>query len=135
MTRVIIFVFVLICSTVLVNKFKALSNFKEYYLAIAQTIYFIFIIILRPSEKIEANIILLLNEFVFWILSCLLVYYNTQDRWNNTVEEIYLRIISSNSIATTFIIFGNILHKIYSYNCDKNNLKKLKQDVKEKKLK
>ena len=69
-------------------------------------------LILRPMKWVEANLVLATNELIFFVLASTLVYYNTEKRWTETIESIYIRIISSNNMITSFIIFG----KIKSYN-------------------
>ena len=75
--------------------------------------YLIFITIIRPLDKIEANIVLFVNEFIFWALSFMLIYYNIQSRWTDTIETIYLRTITSNNIITAFVVFGTFANLIF----------------------
>ena len=77
---------------------------KVYFLVIVQTLYTIVIAVIKPFDKTQTNLIQIWNEFIFTILSWFLIYYNKVERWNSTIEEVYIRIITSNSFTTLFII-------------------------------
>ena len=66
-------------------------------------------------KRIEANLVLATNEFIFFVLATTLVYYNIESRWNGTIESIYLRTISSNNMVTALIILGKNINNILPY--------------------
>ena len=83
-----------------------LASSKVYYLFLVQFIYIIMIWIMRPLEKAEANLILFINESSFLILCWLLIHYNTENKWNNTMINTFQYIITANSMVVALIIIG-----------------------------
>ena len=76
--RVILLVSVLIFSKNYSDKLLNLASSKIYFLIIVQLMYTILICIVRPFSKIDSNIVLLLNEISFLILSCFLINFNSE---------------------------------------------------------
>ena len=101
--RVILLVSVLIFSTNYSDKILNLASSKIYYFIIVQLMYTILICIIRPFDKIESNIILIINETSLFILSCFLIYFNSENRWNNTAVNVFEYFITFNSVTTSCI--------------------------------
>ena len=83
-----------------------LASSKVYYLFLVQLVYIIMIWIMRPLEKAEANLILFINESSFLILCWLLIHYNTESKWNNTMINTFQYIITTNSMVVALIVIG-----------------------------
>ena len=72
-------------------------------LVILQSICMLWIDCTRPSDDSKENIVITLNDIIFWCLLSALVYYNEESRWTNQAENIYLSVITSNSLIVAMI--------------------------------
>ena len=102
--RVILLVSVLIFSKNYSDKLLNLASSKIYFLIIVQLMYTILVWIVRPFDKIDSNIILIINEASFFILSCFLINYNSENRWNITAVNIFEYFVTFNSVVTSCIV-------------------------------
>ena len=102
--RVILLVSVLIFSKNYSDKLLNLASSKIYFLIIVQLMYTILVWIVRPFDKIDSNIILIINEASFFILSCFLINYNSESRWNNAAINIFEYFVTFNSVVTSCIV-------------------------------
>ncbi|CAI2381945.1 unnamed protein product [Moneuplotes crassus] len=71
----------------------------------AQLIYFVGICIMRPLETFKDNLIEILNELCFSILSSSLIYLNNKNAWSKLMEDLYYYTMISNTLIITIIIF------------------------------
>ena len=69
---------------------------------------------IRPFDKVETNIILAINELVFWWLGCLLAFLSQKDKWSSTTEAVYLQIIVTNSMLTNAVIWSKSRANVFS---------------------
>ena len=83
-------------------------------LAGIQVFYFITIAIVRPYDETQANMIDIINEFVFLILLTALIFYNTVDDWTITVAYIYMQILVMNSVIDFLIVQGKVLRLTFN---------------------
>ena len=83
-------------------------------LAGIQVFYFITIAIVRPYDETQANMIDIINEFVFLILLTSLIFYNTVDDWTITVAYIYMQILVMNSVIDFLIVQGKVLRLTFN---------------------
>ena len=102
--RVILLVSVLIFSKNYSDKLLNLASSKIYFLIIVQFMYTILICFVRPFDKIDSNIILIINEASFFILCWFLINYNSENRWNNIAANIFEYFVTFNSIITSCIV-------------------------------
>jgi len=81
--------------------------------AIIQLFYTCLLLYIRYFEKIKDNIIEIYNECVYWVLLILLVYFQTESRWNGVVTNVYMGLMMS---------CGFFLLAVSLSMLDKNNL-------------
>ena len=62
---------------------------------VCQSLFLTIIVIQRPFIRVAANIMKILNETTYLILSVFLNFLETKDRWNTTLEKIYLYLMIS----------------------------------------
>ena len=73
-------------------------------LGVLQIWYLICIIIVRPFEEKNSNIIEIVNEIFTTVLLNSLIFLNSEGAWNSTLTEVYMWIIISNTLLILFII-------------------------------
>ena len=89
---------------------------KSSVLSTLQLCYLTFIIIVRPFSFTKDNIIGIINEVLFFILSFGLWYLNEKKRWNKILTSAYTWIISFNSmIILTIVVLDIIIRCIKKY--------------------
>ena len=71
-----------------------------------QIIYLIMLLILRPFEGLNDNIIEIINEVFFSYFLCWLLHFNSEDIWSSTTTDIY-----SYYYLNTAALFVNLLSK------------------------
>ena len=72
----------------------------------AQAIYLIILLFLRPMETTKDNLIEILNEITFTILSSGLIFLNDENDWNNKSEDFYYYTLIGNTIIVASIIWS-----------------------------
>ena len=95
---------VLIFSKNYSDKLLNLASSKIYFLIIVQLMYTTLIWIVRPFDKIDSNIILIINEASFFILCCFLINYNSENSWDDTAVNIFEYFVTLNSMITSCIV-------------------------------
>ena len=87
--------------------------------------YFILIIVIRPFTDKENNIVEIINESLLTIFVSMLLYYNESDRWNYTIERVFIYSILSNSVLVSLIFtisfILSIVYKCHMSKSSKNN--------------
>ena len=96
-----------------------LASSKVYYLFVVQLVYTISMFVVRPLNKVEANLILLVNESLFLILCCLLMYFNIESRWNDTIVSVFQYTITTNSMIMALIVTSKFSY--YNLNSYRSN--------------
>ena len=71
---------------------------------------------MRPFEDITNNIVEITNEIFFWSMSGSLIYYNKPNRWNSTIEDVFMYTILSNSVVVVCILSVSLLITV-AYKC------------------
>ena len=71
-----------------------------------QVIYIWFVIYVRPYEEVKGNIIEIVNELYFTPLLFVLIFLNSIHDWNSVNTNVYLWVLSSNSIVVFLIVFS-----------------------------
>ena len=64
---------------------------------LVQILYFALIIVLRPFTQIDNNIVEIVNELLLTVLGSLLLHYNESSRWDKTIENVYIYLITFSS--------------------------------------
>ena len=93
---------------------RSMNSFTLVCLMIViQLAYLINLVIVRPYKQIKDNIIELTNEWFYFILVSLLSYFNSKDRWESPIEDIYFGIIIGNSMIIIAILIGIWIYNLY----------------------
>ena len=74
-----------------------------------QFVQMMFVIIFRPQESVKERIIDIINEVFYFYFAAFLLYYNVENKWNNTITDVYFWILISNNFILIFIMIGIIL--------------------------
>ena len=82
------------------------SAIKVYILVTVQACYLAWIILVRPFDKTESNLIQIWNETIFLILASYLIFINNDEKWTKTAETIYIQIITNSVFVVFLIVFG-----------------------------
>jgi hypothetical protein len=87
---------------------------------------FVFTIAVRPFQRVKDNIIEAINDLSFGVLTCMLVYYNSEEAWNYTVANTVIYSMLGMSLLTTSIQLVFLIHSSVKYlmhKCSKSNSK------------
>ena len=71
-----------------------------------QLIYLLVLVLLRPFIQIIVNLIEIISEINLFILLVPLLYYNSQEKWTDTLSIIYMWMIFFNFLTSFTIIIG-----------------------------
>ena len=82
------------------------SYILSYGLLGVQVCYLICLVIIRPFDRVENNLIEIVNEIIYSLMIWMLVKYNTEEEWKPLTGTIFTGIIMSNSLMITLIMFG-----------------------------
>ena len=74
-----------------------------------QTLYFAYILILRPQDSVKENLSDFINEVFYLYFVVFLLYFNTEGRWDGTTTDVYFWILMSNNFILIFIMLGKLL--------------------------
>ena len=72
--------------------------------SLIQIIYFTLFLVIRPFTQITNNLVETNNEFLLVYMVFMLSYYNKRDRWNYTIEKVFIHSITGSS-ACALLIF------------------------------
>ena len=101
--RRIIFVSVLICLISATTIQIVIAS-----LSIVQLVYVSFLIILRPYDSVKTNLIDIINELFFTWCIWWLAYFDSKSKWNSVWINIFIWIVSSNSLITFAVVIGKV---------------------------
>ena len=68
-----------------------------------QLVFFIYIIVLRPFDNIKDNLLEIVNEGHYVVLTSSLLFLNSESKWSQTMEIAYIAIIFSNNIIVCLL--------------------------------
>ena len=77
--------------------------------------YILYLFMTKPYKEVKGNIIEIINEIYFLLLLSNLAFWNEKSDWTSSKILLYSYMITSNSMITSFIIFGNLCSIIYSW--------------------
>ena len=69
----------------------------------------------RPLEASRDNIIEIMNDVLYFLFWCSLIYFNEEDRWNYTVSMIYTSVFTFNSLAIAGVQTGYLIKNLVKY--------------------
>ena len=78
---------------------------KVILFVVIQTAYLSYIAVLRPNAGFKENLIDFINEVFYFYFVGFMLYYNSEDRWNDTVTDVYFWIMMSNNFVLMFVLF------------------------------
>ena len=82
-----------------------------------QSLYFVYILILRPQDSPKENLIDFINEIFYLYFVVILLHFNTENSWGDTTTDSYFWILMANNFVLIFISFGICTFiKLYSLN-------------------
>ena len=58
-----------------------------------QILFFIYTVLLRPFDNVKDNLLEIVNEIHYVVLTCSLLFLNYESEWNQTLEIVYNQII------------------------------------------
>ena len=73
---------------------------------VVQICYFGVMLWMRPFEAKTDGIINMSNELFFTILSLLIIHFNEESRWNQTISNVFMWTIFANFVITSLICFS-----------------------------
>ena len=84
-----------------------------------QVLYYAWILISRPYEKIKNLICEMINEFFFNYYLAYLFYFNQPESWSNFSSKFYISVIMANNIIVVIIYIGKFAfnHRSISLLC------------------
>ena len=90
----IMFLFVRILSVFVVMALEdVVYHGKVGAFVVVQLLYAMFLVIVRPFEKVKDNIIESINQIIFFVLSIPLIHLNHENEWRDTYEETYITVL------------------------------------------
>jgi hypothetical protein len=90
-----------------------------------------FILIARPFDTTKGNVIEIVNELIYTVLSLSLFYLNNKSAWQKSLQYVYIALIISCSAITGLITFVDLIFKaIKKYLQWKNKKNKVTSEVK-----
>ena len=87
---------------------------KVILFVIIQIFYLGYIAILRPQGAFKENLIDFINEVFYFYFVGFMLYYNSEERWSDTVTDVYFWIMMSNNFILMFVIFSKQFITIFS---------------------
>lgn len=70
-----------------------------------QVLSLAYICITRPFERLQDNCIEIINDFIYFLVWTLLLYYNRASRWTDSSGSAVVAILTSNGIIIVLIQF------------------------------
>ena len=68
-----------------------------------QLVFFIYTVVLRPFDNVKDNLLEIVNEGHYVVLTSSLLFLNSESKWSQTMEIAYIAIIFSNNIVVCLI--------------------------------
>ena len=71
--------------------------------------YFIFILVVRPFEKVSNNVVEIWNEIFLFMVSLWICYFYKEGRWTNNLTKVFISIVLANTGVIMVVVSGNFL--------------------------
>ena len=78
---------------------------KVILFVVIQTFYLAYIAVLRPNAGFKENLIDFINEVFYFYFVGFMLYYNSEDRWSDTITDVYFWVMMSNNFVLMFVLF------------------------------
>ena len=78
---------------------------KVILFVVIQTAYLSYIAVLRPNAGFKENLIDFINEVFYFYFVGFMLYYNSEDRWSDTITDVYFWIMMSNNFVLMLVLF------------------------------
>ena len=75
-------------------------------MAVIQVVYVVFIIIIRPFDRPENNLVEIANEMFYLGMILMLIWLDQREEWTKTRTKIFTGLVFGNSITITLIMTG-----------------------------
>ncbi|CAI2381249.1 unnamed protein product [Moneuplotes crassus] len=118
----------LLMTSLLIFGQTALSHEKAIYFYLLNIAYCIYLIIVRPFENPQDNIIEIINQTLFCCLAVPLSWLNTKQAWTPFYESYYTTILMVSPAIGSLICLGFLIKSIVVY-IKNRKAKKKKQNV------
>ncbi|CAI2382759.1 unnamed protein product [Moneuplotes crassus] len=69
-----------------------------------QSLYLLCLIFVRPFQEKANNLIELINEIIFSLLTCVLLQVNTESRWTGIIQTVFVMAMMANTVIVTMIL-------------------------------
>lgn len=90
-------------------------NFVLGLMLVFQLIYTIALALVRPFEDMEQNIVELVNEGFFFLLICIFLGLEGEEKWNDSATKGYIALMTVNNLLVLLVVISKYLlltHKI-----------------------
>ena len=84
------------------------SNYKIISVLWVQSVYLLFLLIVRPYDSFKANLTKIIWEFSVLILCSLMLSYSTSSSWSSSTGDVFLYIMAVSCCLPIMIVSGNI---------------------------
>ena len=71
-----------------------------------QVIYYVHIVVSRPFNKKENNMVEIVNETIYLVMVGMIVQFDKKSEWSGLIKSIYTGLILGNSAIVTVIMIG-----------------------------
>ena len=98
--------------------------------------YLAYIAVLRPNAGFKENLIDFINEVFYFYFVSFMLYYNSEDRWSDTITDVYFWIMMNNNFILIFVLFCRLhfnmfnVHDQITYYHDQKFMKKVQSQTK-----
>ncbi|CAI2378033.1 unnamed protein product [Moneuplotes crassus] len=115
----------LIRRTLLILFVLSFNHVRSFYLCLGfvviQICYLLFIVIVRPLDKAQNNLIEAVNEIILLNMALSGVFFDTPEKWNDTVKTIFMYVLMSNSLIIMLIMIVVLCLSLSSKFCKKSS--------------
>ena len=120
--------FIFLAIIFFMNKLEMID--KVIFFVVVQILYLSYIVGLRPQGSSKENLIDVINEVFYTYFVMFLLYYNSEERWSETITEAYFWIMMSNNFVLMLVTFSKrplIIFSIFDKICHYVNSKSMKK--------
>ena len=110
---------VLCCIVLLLHDVMSLTVLNSTFV-LFQVCYLWFSVFFKPFSEIKDNILEMMNEVFYTLLWSSLIYFQTQDKWSQVFENIYIGLMMLNNWIFALISFCNFIYNYFSFHGQSN---------------
>ena len=78
---------------------------KVILFVVIQAAYLAYIAVNRPNAGFKENLIDFINEVFYLYFVGFMLYYNSEDRWSDTITDVYFWVMMSNNFVLMLVLF------------------------------